>query len=678
MKELIKNRRMMVVLCLGCLFLGGCVPETGMMRQDRYGYSREASYKMPEFPQKDLGDFYEKLSAAHREKLIRETLKERYTAGVSHDYEFVYDHRCIFTRKDGSTVEYSDYAIRINTPHGLNVLGEQTFPLRGTSQTIEILKASVYSPDGGETGTDAGAWRERVPYTGLIYSDLKVRTLSIRGLDVGSILRIAVKETYQTGGGKMPIFRQIDLDNYVPAKEKVRILRFEAGAQFQKKERIEGAFSETILKRSYTAGNGDNFYVYAVSGGKTREPEPGSVPVREFDNRVFFLTPRTWDEIAREYFNLSSPKAAVTEEISKKAHQLTKDIAGRDEKIKALYEYVRGIRYVAILLNQHETVPHEAGLTFKNRYGDCKDKATLLVTMLKAIGIPSLITLVTTSHLIDKELPSLSVFNHVIVAVPGRDGAYSFLDPTNSYTPYGMLPVYVQNRHALVVKEKGGEMVLVPPGPADRNRFEETIEIEVHDTEKATVATRSRLISPEEYYHRRPGFPATVLKQKLQQSLSRKYKECEVVSLKCDPVDTEGVLKMEKRLDVKDFSKRVGKSFALHPLFDADLIGKGESIVSVTRKSDLELDGPLRAIANVSIRIPESLIVEYIPASTSLKNDKFGEYVYRVTRKEDNIEVHRDFRLNVRRVSVRDYAEFREFYRACIRQDEEVVLLKKK
>ncbi len=620
----------------------------------------------------------EKISTAHKEKLIQDCLKEKYVSGVSYPYEFVYYHQYSFTKKDGSAVEYTDYAIRVNTPDALKKMGEQTFSFSASSERVEFLGASVYTPDSREIKTSLASVREKEPYTGLVYSDLKVKTISLQGMREGSIFRMLIKRIDKPDGRKTPIFKEIGLDHYTAVKESLYILRFEAGTDYLKKERIRGEGAESIFRKSYVAGNGDTIHIYGVSGAQTKVPEAGSIPVEEYDNRVFFLTPATWNDVAKTYYALSHPKVMVTEEISQKARLVSKDAIQRADKIKSLYDYVKGIRYVAILLNQHEIIPHEASLTLRNGYGDCKDKSVLLVAMLKAVGIESSIALVNTTSLIDKDLCSLSVFNHVIVAIPATDGSYSFLDATSPYTPYGSLPSSIQERTALVIGENSGELVMIPSQDPEKEYVEQSFEVDFQDVETATITAKSISTSSNEAFYTFRELPEPVMRQLLQSYLSQKYKDAEILFLKLDPVDQQGFLKSERKLKIGDFTKRMGNVYAFCPLADADTVMVHDIIAKAERKTDIELEGTKRLIADITIRLPDSVDAEFLPKSMGVKNVKFGEYSYRVSQIGNTIHIHRDLRTIAKRISVKDYEEFRNFYRTCILQDEEMVLLKKK
>jgi transglutaminase-like putative cysteine protease len=65
--------------------------------------------------------------------------------------------------------------------------------------------------------------------------------------------------------------------------------------------------------------------------------------------------------------------------------------------------------------------PHAADDVLDNGYGDCKDKHTLLATMLKAVGIDAWPALIHATRKLDPEVPSPAQFNHVITVVPRGD-----------------------------------------------------------------------------------------------------------------------------------------------------------------------------------------------------------------------------------------------------------------
>ena len=163
----------------------------------------------------------------------------------------------------------------------------------------------------------------------------------------------------------------------------------------------------------------------------------------------------SWDKLMKWYGTLIREQDYVTPEIEQKTKALLRGAWSRKEKIKRLYEYVAtNIDYVGIELGIWAIKPHSAPEIFKEGYGDCKDKTTLLSTMLSAVGIQSYPVLISAgeSSRIVREIPSLAYFNHMILAVEeDSDGGLIWLDATAETCAFGDLPASDQDRWALIV-----------------------------------------------------------------------------------------------------------------------------------------------------------------------------------------------------------------------------------
>ena len=132
-------------------------------------------------------------------------------------------------------------------------------------------------------------------------------------------------------------------------------------------------------------------------------------------------------------------------------------IAGKStvrEKEAAILDYVdREVRYTGIEFGEAAIVPHDPADTLALKYGDCKDKATLLVAMLRAAGIPAYVALLNAGSRLDvpADLPGMGLFDHAIVYVPGTAPAF-WIDATDQYARLGQLPINDQGRHALIAR----------------------------------------------------------------------------------------------------------------------------------------------------------------------------------------------------------------------------------
>ena len=185
----------------------------------------------------------------------------------------------------------------------------------------------------------------------------------------------------------------------------------------------------------------------------------------------------SWDKLMEWYGTLIREQDYVTPEIEQKTKALLRGAWSRKEKIKRLYEYVAtNIEYVGIELGIWAIKPHSAPEIFKEGYGDCKDKTTLLSTMLSAVGIQSYPVLISAgeSSRVIREIPSLSYFNHMILAVEGDDdGQLIWLDATAETCAFGDLPASDQDRWALIVNP---DFLMREQKEMDQRRSSKTVE----------------------------------------------------------------------------------------------------------------------------------------------------------------------------------------------------------
>lgn len=619
------------------------------------------------------GDFSQYLTEEHRNALIASGLKEKPVAGTSYPFDIVYQHQHCSVAKDGSTVTYQDAAVRVNTLEGKQMMGEQVFPYDSDRQTVDLLRVEVYLPDGSKVVTDAAtSTRIKEPFTGLVYSNLKMKTLTVKGLEEGSVLRMITRHIHRPDVMKGFALLSLTFDSPVPVKEFLSIAQIEKGMKIVKKERLTRSAPE-IKTGIRTGVGGVAVHFHRAANIKPTIREPKSVPVEEIDNRIYFVSEAKWSDVSRFCENLYASRITAGKDVSDKARELAEGLKTRDEKIKALYDFVKEIRYLAIHLGQGGYVPRAPDETFRNKYGDCKDKSVLLLAMLRSIGIDGHVALVRTSSLIDKGMASPLHFDHVIAALKDEKGNYRYLDATGSATPYGLIPPSIQFRNALILGDERAEPVVIPQQAPQQNRCVETMEVELKDIQTAIGTNRTARLTSNELSHTIPKLPEPMLKQIFYESMASKYKSLEVLSLTCKPADSGGVLRNEYKVKIGDFTKKMGKWYVFNPLFDADRPGEDDAIALQSRTTDVEFDVPSSIDATVTYRIPDSVTIEFAPKPFSIKNDKFGSYVYEVDQSPGRLQIRRKMDLTTRRVSAKDYKEFRDFYLACLKQEEEMV-----
>ena len=145
------------------------------------------------------------------------------------------------------------------------------------------------------------------------------------------------------------------------------------------------------------------------------------------------------------------------------ADEITKGATTDLAKTQALYQWVaRNIRYVSLSFGVGRYQPHYASEVLTNRYGDCKDKATLLDALLDAEAICSSTALINTKFDLDPDVPAPAQFDHAIsfVTIGDKD---IWLDSTAQVAPFRYLLPQLRGKDALVVlSEHGAELRVIP------------------------------------------------------------------------------------------------------------------------------------------------------------------------------------------------------------------------
>jgi hypothetical protein len=200
-----------------------------------------------------------------------------------------------------------------------------------------------------------------------------------------------------------------------------------------------------------------------------------------------------WETV---YWNLASGRLDASPEIKQRVAALSPSGRAPLARMAAIAQFVQhDIRYVAIELGIGGFQPHPANEVFIHRYGDCKDKATLMASMLHEIGVDSYYVVINSERgSVTPDMPAhLGGFNHMILAIKLPDGLTNpslvatlqhprlgkllFFDPTNELTPLGQIGGYLQGNHGLLVTPDGGELVEVPRQPLAMNGIVRTAKL---------------------------------------------------------------------------------------------------------------------------------------------------------------------------------------------------------
>lgn len=218
-----------------------------------------------------------------------------------------------------------------------------------------------------------------------------------------------------------------------------------------------------------------------------------------------FSTGASWQQVASEYARLSDDKLRLSDVQTLMAQINVKDGTRNDVIRRIVAALHKNARYTGVEFGRSSLIPQFPSETLKRKYGDCKDKATLLVAMLRGAGIPAQLALLDSGpgRDINIDLPGMGMFDHAIVYVPasGPDSEL-WIDATSQFSQVGTLPWMDYGRWALVVGEKTDALKRIPPITSAQNVHREFREFTLAEYGMATIVETDDEVGPAEADYR--------------------------------------------------------------------------------------------------------------------------------------------------------------------------------
>ena len=229
-----------------------------------------------------------------------------------------------------------------------------------------------------------------------------------------------------------------------------------------------GNIVTNVVKRA----DGSIVHTFTATNSAQVFPEPDMPPLFTQVQNIRVSTAKDWPEISKWYWDLCAPHLAKTNAaMVAMVSKLTREEGRgkREEVMRRIFKFVsQEVRYMGLTMEDTSPgyAPHDVDVTFENRYGVCRDKAALLVAMLRLAGFKAFPVLIHVGAKLDPEVPQ-PFFNHAIVAVE-TSGTYVLMDPTNENTK-DLFPSYLCNCSYLVARPDGEGLRTSPIPSPDEN-----------------------------------------------------------------------------------------------------------------------------------------------------------------------------------------------------------------
>ena len=319
--------------------------------------------------------------------------------------------------------------------------------------------------------------------------------------------------------------------------------------------------------------------------------------------------------------------------------QLVAPLSNHREKVKTIFQWVQqNIKYVAFEDGMAGFIPRPAGDVLTKRYGDCKDMANLLKTMLHSAGIEGHLTWVGTRKkpYSYHDVPTTIADNHMICAVKEGD-SYLFLDATSAHVPFGFPTSMIQGKEALVALDRNTyDLVEVPIVPRAENVHQDSVVI--HLTPKGLLGSHHSTL--EGYGNEEFMYKEGIASSKKREDFLRTYFDIDDNNVSIRQINAEQNASQEGKLDVSfnfelpHYGRRIGSQWYVNLNLHKDL--PGELVNITTRQYAVENGFKYERRQKVLFPIPRGYALSHLPENQAITYEDFG-FDIRYTVENDTI-----------------------------------------
>ncbi len=376
--------------------------------------------------------------------------------------------------EDGRSRMTYRWVVQILTPQAAEQWGNLSIPYTTGRERLTINWTRVLRANGSVISEKPAHMLESIApiaQEAPVYSDTRVRQFTLAGVAANTIVDYSYTiettkpfvpgdfwTTWAMGAGHVTRRSRFILD--VPASLTPRI-----------QER------NVHFARLVNQSRGRRVYIWAASDIPPVTTEPFAPDTSTLYPQITVAAPITWQGISSWYAGLTRRRYRLTPALIQQLSTVVSGASTLDDSLRAVYRWVaQDFRYVSLSLGMGGYLPRMPMSVWETKYGDCKDKATLFIALVRHMGVAAYPVLLSSTGGVNRSMPSTGQLDHMIAAIVRRgagDAAsrFLFVDLTSDLTPYGSLPPSEQGEFALVVYPDGsGEVVTLPSDPVTVNR----------------------------------------------------------------------------------------------------------------------------------------------------------------------------------------------------------------
>ena len=581
----------------------------------------------------------------------------------SEDAVTLVDNTLVQVRASGQSSRTEQLAVKVYTARGADAF--RTLHLATYApgrQEVRVIRARITRPDGSVVDSFGDTDRSvNEPWSGMYY-DVRARVLSFPTLAAGDLLEVQfqVEDTAEDNllsdywGDLVPV------QGSTPKLRWQYVVEMPPGRPLYWNSKTLGPGVEVSRR---PAADGRTVYRFAHARVPRLTAEPSMPGWSEVGSTLSVSTYRTWEEVGRYYWRLIRDQLRPDASIRAAVEEALRGVDRTDQRavVRALYDYVVSrTRYVALEFGIHGYQPYPVDRVLARRFGDCKDKASLLHAMLEVAGVDSRIVLLRMRELgeVPAEPASLAVFNHAIVFIPSLDW---YLDGTAEFHGATELPGTDRQASILVVEPEGASRFsTTPPAAPDGNITDLRLDLALRPAGTAEVRALARMSGTAAPAYRRSYQTAATRKAVLEQSWSQSFP-----GLSVEQVTADGLSQLDRdvtldfRMHVPRYAEVGPDGLRFFPFGSARKYVQGFAPLP-ERNRDLLLEGPSVSRFRFRYQLPRGYVVDAVPEALTT-DTPFGHARLLCHAEAEALECTGEVAVTTARVSARDYAAFRAF-----------------
>ena len=601
------------------------------------------------------------------------------------------DDRTLTVSPDGHAVEHHRNVVKILRSAGR----EHGFVGVSFDKDTKLLSMHVWSigPDGHEYAVKDSEFAEySPPGGGILYQDVQFRTASAPGRDPGGVIAY---ETEQ----RLPGYMSEDdwmFQGSIPSLSQSFTLELPPGFTYGVAWAHHKAVSAVDLEHQrwrWELRDIPAVDLHNVPMSPPAEALAGRMSVHFEAPGMTNAIGGTWQSIGTWYAQLSSDRLQASPEIAAKGAELTAGKTDFYERAEAVAEFVqKQIRYFVIEKGIGGLQPHPAADIFRNRYGDCKDKATLLSAMLSTVGLHSALVMVDSERgFVDPDAPSL-MGNHVIAAIEIPNGytspklksvvtaktgrRYLIFDPTWDETAFGQLEHNLQGSYGVLVEGKDSQIIEFPVLSPTLNtiRRSANFQLQPDGSLKGSIVEK-RFGDVSE--HRRSLYKSANEKEQqefLDHQLQRDFSSFTAFGVTVENVESlNRDLTTTYSISASDYAKKRGPLLMVRPRV---LGSEGLRFNHEPRLVPIDLSETMEEQDEFSIELPEGYAVDELPDPVTLDMG-FATYISSSKMEGHTLHYTRTYTVKELVLPASRYSEWQKFAGAIASDEQSSAVFKK-